>query len=320
MPAVSSETNATSVGELLERTPLSSVATGTAINHDHYRVEWLRCWPFFAMHAACLGVFWVGWSPIAVAIAGGLYALRAFALTGFYHRYFSHRTFKTSRWCQFLFAMIGNASVQRGPLWWAAHHRQHHAHSDENDDAHSPVQHGFLWSHMLWFTNRHNYATRYELVPDWARFPELRALDKHDKVVPVLLAVSLYGLGRWLQLRYPSLGTSGPQLLVWGFLISTIALFHATGAINSLAHRLGARRYETPDESRNNWLLALLTLGEGWHNNHHHYPNSVRQGFFWWEIDVTYYLLRAMSWFGLVWELKPVPARMLRTGLAKARE
>ena len=288
-----------------------TLAGGVDGEADLYRVDWLRCLPFFAMHLTCLAVLWVGWSPVAVGMALGLYALRAFALTAFYHRYFSHRAFKTSRWFQFLFALIGNSAVQRGPLWWAAHHRQHHAYADAHGDAHSPWQHGFLWSHMLWFTSRVNFRTNLAIVPDLARFPELRLLDRFDVVVPALAAVGLYALGRTLESIAPGLRTSGWQMLIWGFFLSNVALFHATGAINSLAHRFGSRRYATRDQSRNNLWLALLTLGEGWHNNHHHYPNAARQGFFWWEIDVTYYVLILFSRLGLVWDLKAVPARAL---------
>ena len=139
---------------------------------------------------------------------------------------------------------------------------------------------------------------------------ELRFLDRFDILVPVALAVFLFLLGGWLETRAPGLGTNGPQLLIWGFFVSTVVLFHATVTINSLAHVWGKRRYQTRDDSRNNLWLALLTLGEGWHNNHHHYPASTRQGFYWWEIDITFYLLKAMSWVGLVWDLKPVPPRI----------
>ncbi len=272
------------------------------------RVEWIRTAPFVALHLGCVGAVWVGWSPTAVAVAAALYGLRLFAITGFYHRYFSHRTFRTSRPMQFLFAVIGAAAVQRGPLWWASHHRHHHVHSDRQPDSHSPVQHGFLWSHIGWFMTRTAFRTRHELVRDLARYPELTFLDRFDVLVPVVLAASLYGAGALLSHLAPGLGTSGPQMLVWGFCISTVALYHATFSVNSLAHRLGRRRYRTRDHSRNNWWLALLTLGEGWHNNHHHFPGSARQGFFWWELDVTYYLLRALAAVGLVWNLKPVPA------------
>jgi len=270
------------------------------------RIDWLRVVPFIGLHLACLGVIWVGFSWFALGMAIALYALRMFAITGFYHRYFSHKAFRTSRPVQFFFAALGAASVQRGPLWWAAHHRHHHRHADTEHDIHSP-RHGFWRSHMGWFMTPRSFATDHDAVKDLSRFPELRMLDRYDILVPVLLAVFLFVFGGWLQSSMPELGTSGPQLLVWGFFVSTVVLFHVTVTINSLAHRWGSRRFATRDDSRNNWLLALLTFGEGWHNNHHHFPGSARQGFTWWEYDLTYYTLRVMSWFGLVWDLKTVP-------------
>ncbi len=282
------------------------------------RVDWLRCLPFVALHVACLGVFFTGWSPVALWVALGLYLLRMFAITGFYHRYFSHRSFRTSRAGQFAFAVIGLSAVQRGPLWWASHHRHHHRHSDTASDVHSPVQHGLLWSHMGWITSRENFATDLSAVPDLARFPELRFLDRFDTLVPLLLAAALYGMGALLETHAPGLGTSGPQLLVWGFFISTVALFHATCTINSLAHRIGRRRFATSDESRNSLPLALLTLGEGWHNNHHHYPASARQGFRWWELDLTWYALLLLERLHVVRDLRPVPDRVRLGGAAHA--
>ena len=274
------------------------------------RVEWVRTLPFIGMHAMCLGVIWVGTSKTAIVVAIGLYVVRMLAITGFYHRYFSHRTFRTSRALQFVFALLVTMAVQRGPLWWAAHHRHHHAHADDEDDSHSPSQHGFWWSHVGWFMNRSNFRTRSELVQDLARYPELRFLDRFDVIAPIGLAVLLYFGGAELAARRPDLGTSGAQLLIWGFFISTVVLYHATFTVNSLAHAFGRRRYATRDRSRNNWMLALLTFGEGWHNNHHHFPGSVRQGFYWWEIDLTYYVLRALAACGLIWDLKTVPARI----------
>ncbi len=274
-------------------------------------IDWARTVPFMALHLACFAVVVVGWSPFAVGVAVALYALRMFAITGFYHRYFSHRAFRTSRGMQFLFALLGAAAVQRGPLWWASHHRHHHANSDNASDQHSPQQHGFLWSHIGWFLSRANFATRGELVRDLARYPELRFLDRFDIVVPLALAAGLLATGEWLAAVAPGLGTDGWQLLVWGFAISTVVLYHATFTINSLAHRIGRRRYATNDTSRNNWLLALLTFGEGWHNNHHHYPGAARQGFRWWEVDLTYYALCVLRSCGLIWDLRPVPARLL---------
>ncbi len=278
------------------------------------RVDWLRVLPFVGLHVACLAVIWVGASPIAVATAVALYLVRMFAITGFYHRYFSHRTFKTSRLGQFAFALLGATAVQRGPLWWSAHHRHHHQHSDEETDPHSPGQHGLLWSHMLWFTSRGNFLTRRHLVRDLSSYPELRFLDRFDILAPVALALVLLGFGAALERFAPQLGTNAGQMLVWGFFISTVALLHGTFTINSLAHRIGRRRFDTKDESRNSWILALITLGEGWHNNHHRYPGSVRQGFYWWEIDITYYVLRGLAALGLIWDLRPVPARILADG------
>ena len=273
-------------------------------------VDGMRNVPFIIMHAACLGVIWVGWSGTAVAVAAAWYAIRMFAITGFYHRYFSHRTFKTSRWGQFLFALLGVCAVQRGPLWWAAHHRHHHRYSDQEKDIHSPVRYGFVWSHMGWFSARSQFTTNLQTVADLAKFPELRLLDRSDVLIAILLAVCLYLLGAALAILLPGLGTNGPQLLVWGFFISTVVLYHGTYSINSLAHKIGRKRYDTQDGSGNSFLLALVTFGEGWHNNHHHYPASVRQGFYWWEIDLTYYTLVLLSWTGLIWDLRPVPQQI----------
>lgn len=274
---------------------------------DQAAIDWLRLVPFIGMHIGCIAVIWVGISPVAVAVALGLYAVRMFAITAFYHRYFAHAAFKTSRLTQFIFAVIGASSVQRGALWWASQHRHHHSHSDQPEDVHSPRQHGFLWSHMGWFMARANFATRREYLGKLANYPELRFLDSFDTLVPVVLAGSLYLTGELLAHYMPSLNTDGPQLLVWGFFISTVALYHATFSINSLAHTFGSRRYETRDDSRNNFLLALLTFGEGWHNNHHHFPGSARQGQAWWEIDLTYYGLRLLALTGLIWDLKQMP-------------
>ncbi len=279
------------------------------------RIDWLRALPYLGLHLACLAVFWTGTSWFAVAVAVLLYAVRMFALTGFYHRYFAHRAFKTSRAVQFVFAALGATCVQRGPLWWAAHHRNHHRHTDTALDPHSPGLLGFWWSHTGWFLTPRGFRTDWASIPDLRRFRELRFLDRFDILLPVLLAAGLYALGAWLEHAAPALHTDGSQLLVWGFCLSTVALFHATFTINSLAHRFGSRRFETRDDSRNNWLLALITFGEGWHNNHHHFPGSARQGFRWWEYDMTWYGLKAMSWLGLVWDLKPVPAAFARRAL-----
>ncbi|NOT31989.1 MAG: acyl-CoA desaturase [Planctomycetes bacterium] len=274
--------------------------------HD---IDWLRISPFLALHAGCLLVPWVGWSWTAVAVALAFYAVRMFAITAFYHRFFSHAAFRTSRPVQFAFALLGASAIQRGPLWWAAHHRMHHRHSDAEGDVHSPERQGFWWSHVGWVLAQGNFRTRLELVRDLARFPELRFLDRFDSLVPLLLVPAFYGTGELLAALAPGLGTNGPQLLVFGVCISTVVLYHMTFSINSIAHRFGSRRFETSDQSRNNALLAVFTFGEGWHNNHHRHPGAARAGLRWWEIDPSWYLLRLMSALGLVWDLKPVPAR-----------
>ncbi|GJM21038.1 MAG: delta 9 acyl-lipid fatty acid desaturase [Planctomycetota bacterium] len=287
-------------------------APGSDSTSTSDKVEWLRAAPFLLLHLGCLAVIWVGASATAVWVAVGLYVVRMLAITGGYHRYFSHRTYQTSRAGQFLLAVIGGASVQRGALWWAAHHRHHHHASDQADDPHSPRQHGFMTSHVGWFLTGRNYRTRTELIPDLMRYPELRFLNRHDGLVPVLLGAALYALGALLANVAPELGTNGWQMFVWGFCISTVVLYHATFTINSLSHVLGHRSFETSDDSRNNSVLALLTLGEGWHNNHHHYPHSVRQGFRWWQYDITYMVIRATALLGLSWKLKPVPTELRR--------
>jgi stearoyl-CoA desaturase (Delta-9 desaturase) len=276
---------------------------------DPREIDWLRVVPFVILHASCFLVLAVGWSWTAVSVAFAAYAVRMFAITAFYHRYFSHRSFRTSRVVQFLFALVGSSAVQRGPIWWASHHRAHHKHSDEEGDVHSPGRDGFWWSHVGWILCRGNFRPRLELVPDLVRFPELRFLDRFDVLVPALSFVGFYLLGE--SLANFGLQTSGAQLVVWGFCISTIFTYHVTFSINSIAHRLGSRTFDTPDDSRNNFLLSLFTFGEGWHNNHHRFPGSVRQGFRWWEIDLSYYSLRGLALLGLVWRLNPVPERIL---------
>ena len=283
------------------------------------KVEWLRVTPFLLLHAACLLVFVVGWSWIALGVALLVYSARVFGLTAFYHRYFSHRAFKTSRTVQFLGALVGSSAGQRGPIWWAAHHRHHHRAADKPDDIHSPLQQGFLWSHMLWFMTREAYGTDTRVVKDLLAFPELRFLDRFDFLAPAMLALAMFLLGETIAAIWPASGTSGPQMLIWGFLISTIVLHHVTFSINSLAHTYGTRRFDTDDDSRNNLWLALITFGEGWHNNHHYFPSSARQGFRWWELDISYYLLVVMSWLGLVWDLKAPPARVLAGALHSPR-
>ena len=275
------------------------------------KVQWIRNLPYFAMHGGCLLVFLVEFSWIALGLCVAFYLLRMFAITGFYHRYFSHKTFKTSRAFQFIMALWGLTAIQRGPLWWAAHHRHHHRHSDEHLDLHSPKQRGMVWSHMFWFTNEAAFGTNQKAVHDLAKFPELRFVNRYDSLIYIVFGVALFGLGVLLNGLFPTLGTSGWQIFVWCFFLSTVLTYHGTYTINSLSHKFGSQRYKTGDDSRNNFWLALLTLGEGWHNNHHHYQSSVKQGFYWYEIDITYYTLRVMSWCGLIWDLRGVPEKKL---------
>jgi stearoyl-CoA desaturase (delta-9 desaturase) len=264
------------------------------------KVDFVTSIPFFAVHVLALGAFFVPfrwWYPV---VALGLYYLRMFGITAGYHRYFSHRAYKTSRAFQFALAFLGTTSTQKGVLWWAANHRDHHKHSDDPEDIHSPVQRGLWWSHVGWILCSKYNPTRFERIPDFARYPELRWLNRYHLVPPILLGVLLFAVG-------------GLPLLVWGYFVSTAVLWHGTFTINSLSHVFGRTRYRTTDESKNNWLLALITMGEGWHNNHHYYMSTANQGFFWWEIDASYYILKLLSWCGLVWDLR-VPPQHIRDG------
>ncbi len=254
--------------------------------------------PFFAVHLACLAAFWLPFSWPLLGLCIGLYLVRMWAITAGFHRYFSHRSYKTSRVFQFILAFLGTTTVQKGVLWWAAHHRTHHRHSDHHGDLHSPGLHGFLWSHVGWILTTDHDETDYERIADFAKYPELVWLNRFHLVPGILLAVVLFALGSW-------------PALVWGFFISTVLTWHVTFSINSLTHMFGRRRYVTQDDSRNSWILALLTLGEGWHNNHHYYKSSTRQGFFWWEIDISYYVLRLLAVLGIVWDLKEPPRHIV---------
>lgn len=272
----------------------------TAVDVDERSIWRWKTAPFFGVHvAAVVGVACLGWSWRGLALAIGLYYVRMFFVTGFYHRYFSHRTFRTSRALQLVFAALAMTSSQKGVLWWASHHRMHHKYSDLEGDVHSVQREGFLWGHLGWILSRKYEETETRRVRDLARYPELVWLDRWWWVPPATLAVALFAIG-------------GAFALVWGFFVSTSLLWHGTFTINSLSHMFGSRRYATPDNSRNNALLAAITLGEGWHNNHHHYQRSVRQGFFWWEVDPTYYGLRGMAALGLVWDLHAPPLHVLR--------
>jgi stearoyl-CoA desaturase (Delta-9 desaturase) len=278
--------------------PTSDMAVGSLHRAPDERVNWVSSIPFFLIHVACLAAIFTGVTWTAVALCLGLFWTRMFLITAGYHRYFAHKSYKLGRVSQFVMAFGAQSSAQKGALWWAAHHRDHHRFSDTDRDIHSPRK-GFWWSHVGWILCDRYGPTKYDGIKDFTRYPELVWLNKHDWIAPWSLAGACYLIGGW----------SG---LVVGFFWSTVLLWHATFTVNSVAHVFGRRRYDTTDTSRNSLLVALLTGGEGWHNNHHHYPSSARQGFFWWEIDVTYYGLKALSWVGIVKDLRRPPERVRR--------
>jgi stearoyl-CoA desaturase (Delta-9 desaturase) len=262
--------------------------------------------PFFAMHAACLLALVVPFSWSMVGLAIGMYYLRMFGLSTGYHRYFSHRSFKTSRAFQFVLAWLGAMCLQKGVLWWAANHRAHHRYSDTEYDLHSPTIRGFLWSHVGWIISTAYERTDWDRIKDFAKYPEIRWIDRHWLVPPLVM----FGV---LTLVW---GVPG---LVWGGFISTTVLWHGTFTINSLAHLVGRVRYKTTDTSKNSFCLALITMGEGWHNNHHYYQASAAQGFFWWEIDMSYYVIRSLEALGIIWDVKrPSKAVLAGNRLAAA--
>jgi stearoyl-CoA desaturase (delta-9 desaturase) len=274
---------------------------GAFLRQPRPRVQvpnWVKTVPFILLHLACLFGLLTGVTATALWLLAATYFLKMFGITAGYHRYFAHRSYKTSRIGQFVLAWLGCSAMQKGPLWWASHHRQHHRFSDTPTDPHSPHETSFWWSHIGWILSDDHVDTPYHVIRDWARFPELRWLDRYHWIPGIVMAVACFLIGGW----------SG---LVFGFVISTVLTYHATFTINSLSHLFGKRRYDTPDDSRNNFLLALITLGEGWHNNHHHYQSSANQGFFWWEIDVSYYVIRLLSFVGLVWDLRKPGAKAI---------
>ncbi len=267
----------------------------------------LRAIPFIGLHvAAVVTPFFVPITMEAIGLGLLFYVMRMFGITGVYHRYFAHRAYKTSRWFQFVLAWIGCAAMQKGPLWWAGHHRHHHKHSDQEEDPHSPIVRTVWWSHVGWVI-----SGRFRDAPamkDFERYPELRVLDTFFTWVPgISLGVLCYLLADW----------SG---VVWSFLIGTVLLYHATFLVNSACHLFGTRRYETTDQSKNCWWAAILTMGEGWHNNHHHYQSCARQGFKWWEIDMSYYIIRALGLVRLVWDIREPTEKALAAKVSEPEE
>lgn len=253
---------------------------------------------FILMHVACLAVFFTTVNVLALALCAACYLTQMVGITAGFHRYFAHRSYRTSRFFQFVLAWLGCSAGQRGPIWWAAQHRHHHRNSDTEDDVHSPVTRSLCWAHVGWVLSAETDRADSRTVRDLSRFPELCWLDRYHWVPPLVLALTVFALGSW----------SG---LVWGFFVASVLSYHATFLVNSVCHLWGGRRFPTPDASRNNMVVAVLTLGEGWHNNHHHYQSSANQGFRWWEIDLCYYLIRTLGWIGLVWDIRKPPRAKL---------
>lgn len=266
----------------------------------------LRLAVFWLIHLAALAAFWTGVRPGDLVLCAVLYAVGMFAVTAGYHRYFSHRTYKLGRVSQFVLAWLAQSTAQKSVLWWAANHRHHHRHSDTERDLHSPRQRGFWYSHVGWILDPATDEANLDYVRDWQKYPEIVWLHRHELLPPIVLGVVVWAIGGW------------PSLVV-GFVWSLVLLWHGTFTINSLSHVFGWRRYETRDDSRNNPLLAIITLGEGWHNNHHHFMGSCRQGFRWWEFDITYYVIRLLGVVGIARDIVEPPAHIVRNEPHPAR-
>ncbi len=263
---------------------------------------------FILLHLLPLAMIWTGATLFDWIVCITLYWVRMFFVTGGYHRYFSHRTYSTSRAFQFFLAFAAETSVQKGALWWAAHHRHHHKHSDTPEDPHSMKLYGFWYSHVGWILGPDYKKTEFKAIKDFAKFPELVWLNRFYIIPPIVLGTAVMLLGGYVNGgSMATLLTHGWSTLVVGFGLSTVILWHGTFSINSIMHKFGKPRYDTGDESKNSLWLALITLGEGWHNNHHYYKSATRQGFYWWEIDFTYYIIKMLSWVGLVWDVREVP-------------
>ena len=264
---------------------------------------------FIILHLVPLLGIWTGATMFDWLVCGFLYFFRMFWVTGGYHRYFAHRSYQTSRVFQFVIAFMAQTSLQKGALWWASHHRVHHRTSDTPKDPHSMKLYGFWYSHIGWIMGPDYKTTDYKTINDYAKFPELVWLNKYHLMPPLALALAVWATGAIVNTGsvMNMFSAGGLSCLMIGFFLSTVFLYHGTFSINSIMHKFGNQRYESGDESKNNLLLALITLGEGWHNNHHYYEVAARQGFFWWEIDITFYILKFFSWIGLIKNLKGVP-------------
>jgi stearoyl-CoA desaturase (Delta-9 desaturase) len=277
---------------------INETAAPTMAQRPREDIDWLPMIPFWGVHVTSIVLVAVyGWSWSGLLLALGMYAIRMFGLTAGYHRYFAHRSYKTSRVFQFLLALLGTFATQKGPLWWAGHHRTHHKYSDQPQDPHSVKQRGFWWAHLGWILVKRYVETDTARIKDFATYPELRWLNKWHLLPPIAMATALFLVG-------------GSWALTWGFFVSTTLLWHGTFCVNSLSHLFGRRAYKTDDNSRNSFLIAIFTLGEGWHNNHHYYQASERQGFYWYQLDISHCVLKALSWVGIVWDLNEPPRHL----------
>jgi stearoyl-CoA desaturase (delta-9 desaturase) len=253
--------------------------------------------PYAMVHVLALGWLWTGINARAVACFSVLYVLRVLGVTVGYHRYFSHRAFRTSRGFQFVLALLAECTAQKGVLWYVSHHRFHHRHSDTERDLHSPARRGLFYAHIGWIFDSTD-DTDLTNVRDLAKYPELVWIDRYWLLPPFVLAAAALVTGGW-------------PTLFFGFFFNTVVTWHLTYTVNSICHRYGSRRLETHEESRNNAAIGLLMFGEGWHNNHHGCARSVRLGFRWWEVDVGYYVIRALAALGVVWGLREPPSHLL---------
>lgn len=261
------------------------------------KINKLSSIPFALLHLLPFLALYTGVSWRAVVLGVALYWSRVFFITAGYHRYFAHRTYRLNRFWQFVMAFGGTTAAQKGPLWWAAHHRDHHRYSDTELDIHSPRK-GFWWSHVGWILCNRYKATKTDRIQDFAKYPELRFLDDYNWIGPWMVGIACFVIAGL------------PGLLI-GFFGSTVALWHSTFMVNSLAHVWGGRRFDTSDTSRNNLFIAIATMGEGWHNNHHHFPKTAQQGFYWWEWDPSFYALVVGEKLGIVKGLRRVPKAKL---------
>lgn len=281
---------------------MNVVTTVPVLEKSISQRDFVKALPFFLIHLSCFAAFLVGVDALSVALCVGFFLIRKFGITAGYHRLLAHCSFKTSRVFQFLLAWAGCSATQKGPLWWSGHHRWHHQYSDTPKDLHSPLRDGFWWAHVGWFLSGKHEATNFKIIPDFAKFPELRWLNRNYIIPPLVLVALCYFLHGW-------------RGVIWGYAISTTILWHTTFFINSACHVFGKRRFPTHDTSRNSFWLAMVTLGEGWHNNHHYFPSSENQGFYWWELDVTHLGLMFFKRLGLVWDVRRPPVSVLEFGL-----